>query len=283
MLKTLSLAWCAILVAALASEVSAQYTYDPYAPAPKDEPPVKADGTLNWPTFYRSEKMQKAYENLWMMGSCGGTNKNITIPVMKNRVDINTMPKGTIEGQVIRVGKGQLWVRDAGGKVTTVATHPAGVSRVEVSGDVSARMLKPGMIVRLMGTVDQVGRATDTIKELDVVSVPAGFEPDGVEPEHRQLIVAEVFSLRGDRLQLKTPSGNLHRLSFMISDETIAHIQAKELGYTTVGDQVSAKGRIYNGDNSSHWVFASDVTVTKPELNTKQLQSVDELFKLSAN
>ncbi len=268
--------WAALAFVSLAtSSLFAQSApYDPYAPQ-VEEPPIAADGSLNWPVFYKSQSLQANYENLWMMGSCRGTNKKITIPVANNRLDINKMPEGKMEGIVLRVGKGQLFVQQADGKVKKVAVHPAGVSRIEVTGDVPARWLKPGMGVRLVGQVNETGHGPETLEELDIVTIPPGFEPDPVVAEKRQSIVAVVASLRGNRLLLKTPVGSLRRLSFQISDETIAHVQAKDLAFASVGDKVEAKGHFYSGDKNEHWVFASDVTVTKPQAPSQESASTD--------
>lgn len=268
--------WAAVAFASLStSSLFAQSApYDPYAPQ-VEEPPISADGSLNWPVFYRSQSLQANYENLWNMGACLGTNKKITIPVANNRLDINKMPEGKIEGLVIRVGKGQLFVRQADGVIKKVAIHPAGVSRVEVSKDVPARWLKPGMGVRLVGQVNETGHGPETLEELDIVTIPPGFEPDPVVAEKRQSIVAVVASLRGNRLLLKTPVGDLRRLSFQISNETVAHVQVKDLAFASVGDKVEAKGHFYNSDKKEFWVFASDVTVTTPEAPSEESTSPD--------
>ncbi|GAA4438352.1 hypothetical protein [Bremerella cremea] len=263
--------WGAIVFASSCPTLYAQFAaYDPYAPAEKEEPPIKADGSLNWPTFYKSQLVEARYENLWKMGSCGGTNKRITVPVEKNKVDVNRLPEIAVEGEVVRVGSGMLWVRQTNGTIRTIATHPAGVSAVDVHGDVLARSLQPGMVVRMVSSVDQVGHGKDVLTELDVVSVSPGFEPEAIEPEHRQSIVAAVARLRGDQLTLKTPVGKLHRLAFLINDDTIAHLMVNSLAYAAVGDHVTAKGRVYEAQDHVHWVFASEVNVTKPERKPRE-------------
>src|SRR5690242_15233004 len=74
--------------AGLASEAAAQFgAYDPYAPQ-VDEPPISSDGKLNWPTYFKSQKLQGRYLNLWSLGACRGTNKAIEIPVAQNKVNI---------------------------------------------------------------------------------------------------------------------------------------------------------------------------------------------------
>lgn len=277
MYKTSLLAACAALAftSLASSSLFAQSApYDPYAPQ-VEEPPIAADGSLNWPVFYKSASLQANYEKLWNMGACLGTNRKITIPVANNRLDINKMPEGKLEGIVMRVGKGQLFVRQADGKIKKIAVHPAGVSRIDVTGDVPARWLKPGMGVRLVGQVDESGHGPDTLEQLDIVTIPPGFEPNPVVAGKRQSIVAVVASLRGNRLLLKTPSGSLRRLSFQISDETVAHVQVKDLAFASVGDKVEAKGHFYSGDKNEHWVFASDVTVSKPEAPSEETASTD--------
>ena len=251
-----------VITTPLLAQVAA---YNPYAPPEPELPAVSADGTLHWPLFYRSMKMELSYERLWSIGACRGTNKRISVPAEQNRLSIDAMPEGNVEGQVVQVGQGVVIVRTANGNFTQLVTHPQGVSRVNVSGDVPASMLRPGMIVRMAAKVDDRGIGAAPIRELDVISPSADLVPEEVEANTLGTITAKVVSLRANHLRLLAGTGSLRQLSFQLDQQAVAHVMAHELGFVSVDDSLTATGHMYTGSGSPavHWVFASDVTVVK--------------------
>ena len=87
---------------AVAAAASAQINaYNPYADSQEHLPPVAPDGTLRWGTFYKSAALQQAYERLWNLGACRGTNKAITVPVEMNKVAIDSLPEEDFRGIVV--------------------------------------------------------------------------------------------------------------------------------------------------------------------------------------
>jgi hypothetical protein len=80
-------------------------------------------------------------------------------------------------------------------------------------------------------------------------------------------VTAGVLSIRRGMVQLKVPTGALQKLRMILEDDAVAHLDTKDLLLTGAGDQVTAKGHLYNstqGKTSTHIVFASDVTIVKP-------------------
>ena len=85
----------------LASHASGQVApYNPYADAHEALPPVAADGTIHWGTFYKSAQVQQAYERLWNLGACRGSNRAITVPVAENKLVIDRLPETEFKGIV---------------------------------------------------------------------------------------------------------------------------------------------------------------------------------------
>lgn len=252
--------------------------YNPYAKPVEDAPAVAADGTLHWPVFYRSAKMELKYENLHNMGACLGTNKAVTVPVEKNKLNIDTLPEVSVTGRVVQMSKGSILLQQADGKVDMIVTHPAGVSRVDVTGDVPASWLKNGMLVRFLGKVDKNGHGAEPVDAVDVMSTPGDFAPPEVEPGVRQNITAKVRSLRGNTLIVTTLNGSLRKLTFTLTDKAVAHLLTKELKYTTMGDELTAKGHLYTvaGAKPERCIFASDVTVSKQRLPTEVKEEVTQ-------
>ncbi|UUO05039.1 hypothetical protein M4951_16805 [Blastopirellula sp. J2-11] len=275
----LALLCAATCSCALPQPVLAQLgPYNPYAKPMDDAPPVAADGTLHWPVFYRSTKMELKYENLHNLGACLGTNKSVTVPVEKNKLNIDTLPEVSVSGRVVQIGKGSMLLQQADGKIDMIVTHPAGVSRVDVTGDVPAAWLKSGMLVRFLGQVDSHGHGAEPLDAIDVMSTPGDFAPPEVAPGHRQNITAVVKSLRGKTLVVTTLNGTLRKLTFTLSEEAIAHLMTQELEYASLGDELTAKGHLYTvaGAKPDRCVFASDVTVSKHATPTAAAEEVTQ-------
>ena len=247
-----------------------------YGPPAPPTPPVNEDGSIHWGTFYKSATLQQAYERLWNLGACRGTNKRITIPVENNKMQIDSLPEAEFQGVVQAatgtVAGGLIAFTAAGGVAdgspTLVAQlHPAGVSALHVSGPASAAILSIGMTVRLQALVDPQGHGVDEIETIEIITPPHDFEPPTIEPGSRGEIVGRIASVRGDRLtiQLLRPAGGLRRLFLPLSEDVVVRFDAAQVEYVAPGDRIAVTGRLWTGDGSmaSGTIFASDIVVTK--------------------
>lgn len=249
--------------------------FNPYAGAPEPPPPpLAADGTIQWGTFYKSAAMQQAYERLWLLGACRGTNKAITVPVENNKVPIDQLPEAEFHGTVkavtgSRAGGLIAYTEDDGSDPATpvyvAQLHPAGVSALTVAGPASPTMLAPGMVLALRTTVNSKGRGSEPLPEVTVVTPPAGFVPDAVEPERRSRVVGRIVSLHGKTLVLHVDAGKLRRLTLELSPDVKVLIDAARMDVIAPGDDVRIVGRLWGGEGAmgAGTVFASEVAVTK--------------------
>ncbi len=251
----------------------AAQAYNPYATPEEAPPPVAADGTIQWGVFYKSPKIQESYQRLWDLGACRNTNQAITVPVERNKLIIDRLPEGDYEGSVVGA-TGAL----AGGMIAfqqapaaeaatplVVQLHPAGVTRLRVVGRVPGSILRTGHVIRLVTEVDQKGRGTEPVTAFEVVTPPADFKPDPVQPGTRGEIVAAVKSIAGNIVILTVPAGKVRRLTFELAPNSIATLDAAQLDLVAPGDSISLRGRMWTGEGSlgGGTVFASEVTVTK--------------------
>jgi len=250
--------------------------YDPYADSQEHPAPVAADGTIQWGVFYKSHELQQAYQRLWNLGACRGTNRAITEPVQRNKLLIDRLPEADYEGVVVAVSGGL-----AGGMVAfrepaavspqeplVAQLHPAGVSRLRVTGRMSASVLRPGLMIRLTADIDEDGRISEPVGGFDVVTPPADFRPDPVDPGGRRRIVGTVRAVRKGAVTVTVEAGRLRRLLFTLAPDAIATIDACRLDLVAPGDSVALTGRLWSGEGAmgSGTVFASDITITKPPL-----------------
>jgi hypothetical protein len=251
--------------------------YDPYAEAHDAPPPVSADGTIHWGTFYKSAKLQQSYERLWNLGACRGSNKAITVPVAENKLVIDRLPEAEFTG-VVRAVSGQI----AGGLVAFDETsstasrteplvaqfHPAGVTRFQVVGPATLSVLRPGMVVRLRAEVDAKGLGVRPVAALEIVTPPAGFVPDAVRPGRLEQVVGTIVSIRRNVAGLRVEAGTLRRLTISLEPSAAVTIDAARLDLVASGDEISVKGRLWTGAGAlaAGTVFVSDVTVWKRPL-----------------
>ncbi|MEO8496272.1 MAG: hypothetical protein ABI614_14475, partial [Planctomycetota bacterium] len=131
--------------------------YNPYAPTEEFAAPVTADGKLNWPPFFKSATMEGKYQSYFQMGSCVGTKAAVTEKLRLNKVDINELAETSLSGVAVGAAPGIVTIRGVNGEPIRIVMHPAGVSKVSVTGTMTRNQLRPGMLVRLLDSVDEHG------------------------------------------------------------------------------------------------------------------------------
>lgn len=267
-----------ILAAAFAAgPVRAQFVpYDPYADSQEAPAPLAADGTVQWGVFYKSAETQQAYLRLWNLGACRGTNRRITEPVNRNKLIVDRLPEADYEGTVVAasgsLAGGLIAFRERGAgdesEPLMVQLHPAGVSRLRVTGRSPAAVLRPGHVVRAVAEIDARGECQTPLAAFDLVTPPADFRPEPVDVGRRMALVGVVTQVRDDVLTLQVPAGRIRRLTFRLADDAVATLDAAQLDLVAAGDAVRLTGRLWAGEGSlaGGTIFASEVHVAKPPL-----------------
>lgn len=247
--------------------VSAQFEkYNPYAQPEELEAPVTADGKVNWPKFFKSAALKTKFDGYFQIGACRGTNPVINERLRNNEVDINTLPKTTVEGVAVGAQAGVIQMRDQSGNLFSLITHPAGVSHVNVTGTMPASHLQRGMIVRFQASVDEHGVGLEPLTSMDVLSAGVDFTPKPVEAGRTQMVVGTISRiLNSDRLQVTVQPGKLHRLTFTLQDDVTVNVNARQPELVAVGDLIKAEGHVYTppGNTVSKTIFTDKMDVTK--------------------
>jgi hypothetical protein len=258
---------------ALGAREALSQRYNPYADGHEVVAPVAADGTLQWGTYFKSAQLQRAYERLWNLGACRGTNRAITEPVTANKLVIDRLPEGDFDG-VVQAAGGTL----AGGVVAFAGPgagdpnaplfaqlHPAGVSHLTVTGIVRLADLRPGMSVRLKARIDARGRADAPVARLTIVTPAADAKPQAVRPDRDEDVVGTVVSCRAGTLVMRVDAGKVRRLTIPLADDVVVTVDGACLELVAAGDTVAVKGRLWSGEGAAGagTIFASHVTVTK--------------------
>jgi hypothetical protein len=257
----LSLVFCL----SLASGAFAQ-AFNPYA-AVVEEPPVREDGKLNWPKFFKSAALHNRFQTYFAMGSCVGTRKEINDMLANNELSVNALPEGKIEGRTLSADANTLTMVGPDGNPTTIVTHPAGVSKVSVTGQMHVLELQPGMLVRALAKVNANGICLEKLEALEVVTPGPGVktEPKAVEANKLQAIIGTIVKLHDDKLTLKITTGRIRKVIFTVDGNTQVDVNASSLALAGPGDKVEASGHLYKseGKDAKQTVFAAEVTVVK--------------------
>jgi len=245
----------------LLAQVSSNSPY-----AKKDEPPLTADGKINWGTFYKSAALEARYQQLWQMGACRGTNPRIEVPVSQNKLDVNKLPEGSVEGQVVKVGNGVLTIKDKDRREINVVLHPAGVTKVELTGPMPAAALKKGTTIRFEAKVDVHGRSEEPLVKLDVITPQKSAKPATIRPNSPAIIVGQVIDIRNKMIRVKVQSGAITRVMMPLQENAVANLEASDISLSAPGDLVEVKGHLWQGDGTKNGpaVFASDVVLKRP-------------------
>jgi hypothetical protein len=249
--------------------------YNPYAESQEAVPPVAADGTLHWGSFYKSAAIQKSYERLWNLGACRGTNKAITTPVERNKLVIDNLPEASLSGRARGTAGtshgGLIAFSEGGGSgesapVLVAQLHPAGVTHVQIGGPIAVAALKPGMTIRLRAQVDDKGRSSSPLRSLEVVTPPQGFVPDAVRPGVPETVVGDIQRISDRLLVVQVAAGKMRRLTLPLApDASVMAVDASRIDLIAPGDSLEVTGRRWAGDGcmGSGTVFASRIVVNK--------------------
>jgi hypothetical protein len=228
-------------------------------------PAVSPDGKLNWPAFFKSVGTEAKFQSLFAQGICTGTRKVTTTMLQENKVVVNSLPEVSFTALAVKVQPGIVMAVNAQGESCALVTHPAQVSRINVSGTMPPAGIAPGMIIRLQGKVDASGKGTEPVDALEIVDGNPDVTAIAVTPEKLQTIVGMVTRAKRNIFQLKMSSGKVRRLTFELAEKPIIAVDAKSLSAVLPGSEVKVKGHVYEGEGSlaKKTIFASDLEVTE--------------------
>ncbi|HTN77161.1 MAG TPA: hypothetical protein VL096_18000 [Pirellulaceae bacterium] len=239
--------------------------YNPYAEPADDPSPVTADGKPNWPSFYKSAATQAKFQAYFEMGSCVGTRKSINNMLADNKVNINKLPEADVAGLASRNEKGTILLQEKSGQNAMVVAHPAGVSKISITGPLPITALQVGMTVRFLGKIDTKAQGTEPLAAMEVVSPSADLKPQELIAGQLSTVIGTITKLHGQHMQVKLATGKLHRATFTVTPETTVTVNASDLALIFPGDEVTAKGHLYAGQGTAakKTVFADEIVVTK--------------------
>lgn len=252
--------------------------YNPYAVTEAAPAPVSPAGTIQWGTFYKSAALERRYEDLWNIGACRGTFKAITIRVAENKLKVDSLPEarfvGTVRGATGGLAGGLIAfatspdVTDATDPPFVVQLHPAGVTRLSVTGTASPAVLRPGMTVRVATRVDSRGHATDAVTSIDVMSPDPRDRSTAVMAGEKATVVGTVTNVRRDLVGVRVDAGRIRRLTLPLAANAAVTIDAAAPELVAGGDAIEVTGRLWSGQGAmgAGTIFASDVVVRKPGL-----------------
>lgn len=224
-------------------------------------------------TFYKSAALQGKYEQLWNLGACRGTFKGTTQPVAENKLSIDSLPESRFTGTVRAAtgrSRGGLIVfdriMDAGDEPLVVQLHPAGVTRLRVTGTASAAILRLCMTVRFVTRVDAHGVTVDAVQSIELVSPARRGHGDGIVAGEVVAVTGVITHVRPKLVGLRLDAGRIRRLTVHLADDAMVAIDTSIAEFVAHGDAIEVTGRLWSGPGSmaAGPIFASDVVVRKP-------------------
>ena len=259
-----ALGLCFVLVASAHAQRPA---YNPYAKQTEEDlAAVRPDGKLNWPAFFKSKAMEDRFKVYFAQGYCKGTSKRIVNALQANKVVVNDLPEESFLGLAGKVSEGTVAMASEKGVPMMVVTHPAGVSKVSISGKMNPADLRPGMMVKFSGRVDNHGKGVKPIDSLEIFTPDAKFKWKAIITDRQQNIAATVLKVEGSLLQVQVPAGRVRKLTFQVKENPEIIVTGSTLDLISAGDEISTKGLVYlsgEGAGGVPVVFASEVIVKK--------------------
>lgn len=258
-----------ILWGLVSASAQAQFKpYNPYDDGEEDFSVPTADGKLRWPSFYKSAATKAKFSKFFAIGICRGTNDRITGLLADNKVDVNELPEITWSGSVSAAGGETVIVEDASHHTSLLVTHPFGLTKLQISGDLPLHALRSGQIVRLHTQVDARGRAAKPLESAELFTAQPNMEKNEIPAGEPRLIYARVTQVHKERLDLLVTAGKVRRLQIPINTQTVVHVSAVDLSAVGAGDEISARGRLYHGPGipTEQAIFVNEITVIKKKL-----------------
>lgn len=275
-----------LIVGFTASASAQRPAYNPYAKQTEEDlAPVRPDGKLNWPAFFKSKAMEDRFQVYFAQGSCTGTNMRIVNALAANKVEVNALPEESLLGVAAKVNGGTIGMASQKGVPVTVVTHPAGVSKISVTGKMSPTDLRPGMMVKFSGRVNDHGKGMKPIENLEVFTPDARFKWRPVITDRQQSIAATVLKAEGSLLQVQVPAGRVRKLSFQVKENPEIVVSGSTLDLISAGDEISTKGHVYlsgEGAGGMPVVFASELIVKKAFGRDRVAEAQDAEAKAAA-
>lgn len=265
MYRTLVCTLVLSFVAPLAAQAQL-FPYNPYAETQFDSPEEAKAAAKRWPPFYKSPPIDAKHQFYYMMGWCKPKPWHYKFKP-EDLVDVQKLPEGTFNGQVMQVGSGLVAGQDAQGARAFIMIHPhADVTKVRLRGKALVEGLKPGMFVRLEGTPDEQGKLPEPISRLSIVTPAADFEFQPATPAKSQTLVGKITGVRSRQVTFTLPVGKLRRLTAELTEAADIAVEATDCGLASAGDAAVVKGRVYKSEENGlvQW-FASDVDIQLAE------------------
>ena len=257
---------CFLLFFCCASSLHAQQAaYDPYAKEPVILNPVAPDGTLIWPSFYKSANTKAKFDGLFACGTCRGTNPRINGIISSNKLSVNELSEGTVLGYCVAVAPGTCTIRDITGQITTLVTHPMHATKISVVGPMNAHGLSEGLTVRFEAKVNEKNMGIDPLEALDVFTPNADTKIPPVQLNRLHTMIGTISRWEEKRQRVTISTDKTHRYVFTLAKHAKINVEASTMNLIFPGDEVSAKGKLYLGvgTGTQSTIFASHIEAKK--------------------
>jgi hypothetical protein len=237
-------AWLAVLSSVLWSQtaVAQLFVSDPYARDP--------NSTLStWPVLYKLPPTHQAY--FYVMGWCGMCKKGPEYQKWYDKhsqFNVNALPETSWEGRVTSASAGMVEAVDESGKRAMLVVYPSrGVSDVHVMGPAEPAMLKLGKWVRFAGKVDQAGRVTERVSQLEFYTPQAKEDLPLITPGTHLLIAGCLVRKLPDVWELRPARKcKFNAIEFSLTSNPRMTVDVAEVSAVRSGQKLTVRGRLFD-------------------------------------
>ncbi|HEY5313325.1 MAG TPA: hypothetical protein VIK18_12435 [Pirellulales bacterium] len=218
------------------------FVSDPYARDP--------NATLStWPVLYKLPPSHKAF--YYVMGWCGTCKKGTEYQKWYDRhsqFNVNALPEAAWEGRVVSASSGMVDAVDDSGQRTIMVIYPSrGVSDVHVVGPAEPEMLKLGKWVRFAGKIDEAGRVTEKVSQLEFYTPQKHDDMPLVTPGPRQLIAGCLVRKIGGLWEMRPARKcKFNAFEFSLASKPHMTVDVAEVSAVRPGQKLTVRGRLFD-------------------------------------
>lgn len=199
-----------------------------------------------WPPFYKPDPSDAKYAGMMSQGWCQPTGKRARAYYASKVLDVNGLPESSFQGVVTSVHSGWIEAADAiqSTSIALIVHADPTISLVEVRGKAAEDVLESGAFVHFVGTVDENWVVRDEIERIELTT-PTGRQCEPIVPNRSQNLFGTILRRNGVKLILATPTEKPRRLTAALASHAEVSVQSRDYRLSSVGDSITAKGRIY--------------------------------------
>ncbi len=209
-----------------------------------------------------------------------------------------------ISGTILAVAPGEITIKQSDNKVAThkiqdkqdraitIAGRPMNIpAKIAVTGNIPAKLIEPGMILKFTGRASLFGKCDGEVKTFEIISGDASDDlkvnflerPEKNNQPAKCEVIGRVVNLSGSgKLQLQVPKdkwAKKERIVFKIADDSVLQVADDHLKRVLPND-IASRAVITKLSNGETFIREIDISLTaeREQLTTSFDEKLDQKF-----